>query len=270
VAWNNGFQDYFTTAQMTVDQFTHRLGKESLSPSFSFVAYENTQPIGVILNSIKLMNGKKWAWNGGTSVAPSHRKLGVGRELMNETIDTYKREGVETATLEAFSVNKKAIRLYEASDYKVIDRLLFLEIKGRRERDLFQITYGLPIEAGCLKLYNKNVPWQSQWQNIHNGESLIVRNASGKELGYALFRRVFNEEGDLQTVILYQCETEEEEIGKLMINHIFPANQDINRMTYNFPQVNSLVAGILKEAGFQKAYTDKGVLLEQVFMVMNL
>ncbi|MGG3571466.1 GNAT family N-acetyltransferase [Bacillus gobiensis] len=278
-AWNKGFEDYFSSSQMTVEQFTHRLGKEDLSPSYSFVAYCEEEPVGLILNGIKMMNGKKWAWNGGTSVAPSHRKSGVASKLMKESMDVYEREGVEIASLEAFSVNEKAIRLYEKYGYKIIDHLLFLELKGRRKEDLFQdanknaysIEYGLPKDIGKLKLYNDSVPWQTQWQHIRDGESLVVKDSSENVLGYALYRRVFNGEGNLQSIILYQCECDrhihnKEEVLKYMINYVFQANESIHRMTYNLPESNHSLVDILQEAGFKKAYTPNGTLLEQVFM----
>ena len=114
VAWNKGFEGYYFDMTTTVDFFTRRLILEGLSPSLSVIAYDDERPVGIILNGIRLINGKKVSWNGGTGVDPEYRGKGVGKKLIEAVLAIYEVEGVEVATLEAVKENVKAISLYEA------------------------------------------------------------------------------------------------------------------------------------------------------------
>lgn len=285
-AWNQGFADYYVNVQMSLDQFTFRFGQDELSYDYSFVAYSNEEPVGIILNGIKMLHGQKWAWNGGTSVAGSHRRLGIAKKLMKASLEVYRNEGVEVACLEAFSANEKAISLYEAMGYRVIDRLLFLENKDNVDflrgaavnegegKKSYSFRYGIPQDVSKLPFYKPFVPWRTQWHFIR-GESIIAFNPSNQAVGYALFQRKIDEQGNLRAVTLYQCAVDEKDqansegLIRYLLAHVFPArgSQSYTRTTYNLPQTNNLLVSVLKEAGFKPAFTPDGVPLEQVFMI---
>jgi GNAT superfamily N-acetyltransferase len=278
-AWNKGFADYYSPIQLTVDQFSFRFGLEELSPAYSFVAYYNGEPVGIIMNGIKSFAGRKWAWNGGTSVARAYRRLGVGKALMKATMNLYEHEEVDIACLEAFKVNDKAIALYKAYGYDIVDHLLFLEHTGPLDEKTFTIEgdnrysvqHGTPQQVSRLPFYNTHVPWRTQWKFIRNGESVIVQNEHQKDVGYALYQHKFDEDGKINTVTLYQCVADENEqhqrdIIHLMLAYIFPGHAAYKKTTYNLPASNRLLVDILNGAGFTEAYTSNGAPFEQVFM----
>src|SRR5690606_28819443 len=126
-AWNKGFEGYYFDATTTVDQFTNRMVLEGLSPSLSILAFDCDKPVGLILNGVRMIDGKKVAWNGGTGVAKDYRRNGVGKQLMDATLAIYEEEGVQIATLEAIKQNEKAIKLYENKGYKIVDELVHLQ-----------------------------------------------------------------------------------------------------------------------------------------------
>ncbi|MFY4775355.1 GNAT family N-acetyltransferase [Metabacillus sp. RGM 3146] len=279
-AWNKGFRDYYTPIELSADQLISRMGQMGLSPDYSFVAFDQGEPVGIILNAIKRINGKKRAWNGGTSVAVNYRSLGVGRVLVNKTLELYKKEGVDSASLEAFSVNKKAIRLYERCGYKFQDTLLFFEHKGAMPDNVFKASkvfskhYGIPHEAGQLSFYDSEVPWQTRWNFLCSGESVIVKNDLQKEIGYAIYQRRFNEDGKLSAVVLYQCKVSETEDNKQeillnLLNEVFPPGISYHKTTYNLPSSNELLIHLLEKAEFKEAAAPNGTPLKQAFMVFE-
>lgn len=283
-AWNIGFADYYSNAQMSVSAFTFRLGLYELAPEFSYVAYAEGEPIGLILNGIKEFHGQKWAWNGGTNVAASHRRSGIGKELMAATLELYTREGVNMASLEAFRVNERAIQLYNHYGYQTVDHLLFLEKRevldatgfSKEQTGQYTILRGIPQDVSRLSFYNHHAPWQVRWEFIRAGESVLARNESGNVVGYALFQRRLNDEGKLRAVVLYQCQIDENEpdiehVIRAVLNHVFPAvSYPYTRSTYLLPETNEGVVRLLRAAGFLDARTPEGIPFEQVYMVKQM
>ncbi|MFS0644423.1 N-acetyltransferase family protein [Siminovitchia sp. 179-K 8D1 HS] len=276
-AWNKGFSDYYSNLRMPVDQLAFRFGNDQISPRFSFVAYDDGQPVGVILNAIQTFNGTKWAWNGGTSVSPLHRGQGIGKKLMEATMEIYRKEDVERASLEAFSVNENAIRLYESFGYETVDRLLFLKSTDTflmEEKNEYLLENGLAKRAACLPFYQEQVPWQTRWNFIRQGEAVIAKNRDGEPVGYALYQKRNTEDGSLAAVTLFQCiaaenQSDREGILKSMLANVFSGEKSYPRVVYNLPKSNELLIRILKSSGFKEMYTDSGTLLEQVFMICH-
>ncbi|MBO8165383.1 MAG: GNAT family N-acetyltransferase [Brevibacillus sp.] len=273
-AWNRGFAGYYTNVTTTLDKFVSRMGMEDLSPSLSFVAFVDGKPAGLVLNGLRTVNGSKVSWNGGTCVADEWRGKGVGAALMNATLEALRQEGVALATLEAFRQNERAVALYRKFGYETVDRLLFLERHdpftlqpfGAIGQSRYTVQRVTPREAGMLPFYRSQVPWQTQWQSAREGEALVVRSQEGVTVGYALYKRVHDQAGRLQTIFLLQCEASPEaghaeEIVRLMLNEVFaPHDRICRRSTFNLPASNRLLVQLLEEAGFRPS-------IEQVYMV---
>lgn len=275
--WNNGFAGYFVDAAMSEERFVARLGLEGIYPSLSLVAYVDEEPAGMVLSGIRMIQGKKVAWNGGTCVATAFRGQGVAKALMEAAMQVYQEEGVEVATLEAFRQNERAISLYERMGYQVRDHLLFLT----RTEDFastdpfFQMNApyvgikGVPADVQLLPFYQAMAPWQTQWSGIHDGESVVVTDSRGEVVGYALYKRIFDEAGGVAAITLFQCaaapEREDaEEIIRYTLTRVFAPESKVGRRgTFNFPASQELVVHILEEAGFVPS-------IEQVYMVKML
>ncbi|MCC3358648.1 GNAT family N-acetyltransferase [Bacillus sp. REN16] len=273
VAWNKGFEGYYFNMTTTVDLFTRRLILEGLSPVLSVIAYDGDRPVGLIVNGIRKINGKKVSWNGGTGVDPEYRGKGVGKKLIDTVLAIYEEEDVEIATLEAVKENVTAISLYEKVGYKIVDELVHLQLTDELSTDAFiseenQLTFkrGIPIEAAQVPFYKAMVPWQTQWNNARDGESIIALDEYKGIVGYAIFKRMFNEEGKLQSISLFQCEAEpshkeKEAIVKGLLKMVFgQTNLNVARTAANISVSNNILQGLLKKAGFN-------VKAEQVFMI---
>lgn len=273
VAWNKGFEGYYFDMTTTVDFFTRRLILEGLSPTLSVIAYDEERPVGIILNGIRLINGKKVSWNGGTGVDPEYRRKGVGKKLIDAVLAIYEEEGVEVATLEAVKENAKAISLYEKVGYKIVDELVHLQHTGELSKDAFSsennlYTYkkGNPIDALQAPFYKALVPWQTQWNNARDGESILALDENGNVVGYAIYKRLFNEEATLQSIILFQCEAEpsqlmKEDIVRNLLCMVYGSSDlQVARTAANMSMSNNILRDILEKEGFN-------VKAEQVFMI---
>ncbi|WP_246009520.1 GNAT family N-acetyltransferase [Brevibacillus fluminis] len=272
-AWNKGFEGYFFDATTTVDRFITRFAYEGLSSDLSIVAFHDDQPVGLILSGVRTIDGKKVAWNGGTGVASAYRKQGVGREMMKALMALYEEAGIDVAILEAFRQNEKAIALYQQMGYEIIDQLLFLQNTEAFETNPFAdakklpftVKHGIPQDVRHLSFSDTLHPWQTQWQGVRDGESLIVLNADGQEVGYAIYKRSFDESGKPLQVSLLQCEVrpghvQADDIVRLALSHAFaPWDVACKRTTFNLPASKERVVQSLASAGFTPS-------MEQVYM----
>jgi GNAT superfamily N-acetyltransferase len=276
-AWNEGFQGYFVDMTLSLDKFLSRIHNESLSPEHSLLAFCDGRPAGILLNGIRGSGDRKVAWNGGTGVIPRFRGRGVGKRLMRRTLDIYKRNSVDEATLEAISENDSAIALYKKFGYGITDRLVFLEHEGpcssftRASDESYSVRHVAPTLTARLDFYDPGAAWQAQSQSlsVNNGEAIIVKDASGTDVGYALYKRKFDEAGQVSNIALYQCVArsgvlDAEAVVRSALEHVYdPADVEGRRATYNLKAGDNLVENVLKEAGFK-------LIIEQVHMKVRV
>ncbi|MED4161777.1 GNAT family N-acetyltransferase [Halalkalibacterium halodurans] len=281
-AGNRGFEDYYVNIGFTPDRLVSMLSLTGLSSVHSVVAFYDDRPAGFILNGIRMIGGKQVAWNGGTAVVPELRRQGIGQKLMAATVECYEEQGVELATLEAFRINERAIALYETFGYHIVDQLCFLQHIGALETSFrsksvgendYRVARGTAHDVRLLSFYQHTAPWRTQWFALRGGQSILVKDALNHTIGYALYERVFDGEGSLASIVLYQCEAapgrdDADEIVRVALDALFaPHDEPCKRTTFNMPRANKRVVRILQEAGFTDAHTADGVPFEQVYMV---
>ncbi|MCX8001964.1 MAG: GNAT family N-acetyltransferase [Anoxybacillus mongoliensis] len=261
-AWNAGFEGYYFPIQLTIESFLYRLVGEGLSPSLSIIAFYHDEPIGIVLNGVREWKGTSMAWNGGTGVAPAFRKTGIGKALMEATLDVYQEAGIGLATLEAISENERAIGLYKKFGYEIVDELEYLQFQKAMPRLLedepFQVEITIPQQISHLSFYKGRHPWQTQWQSARDGEAIVVKDERGCDIGYAYYRRIFDATGKHEKTILFQCEAspernDKEHILRLLLAKVFSNCPDeIVKVVANIPVTYSLTTySLLKEIGFQ-------------------
>jgi ribosomal protein S18 acetylase RimI-like enzyme len=277
--WNEGFKGYFVDTTLSLDGYVARLHNEGLSPEYSLIAFRAGKPAGFLLNGIRTNGGKKVAWNGGTGVEPEFRGQGIGNVLLEAALNLYAEEGVELATLEAISANNAAITLYQKFGYEIIDRLIFLQrdgaipakFSGHCDNDSYSIRLVSPASVSGLSFYESSVPWQAQWQSLFlsNGEALVIYDGRGEAVGYALYKKKFDDEGKLSAMVLYQCVacpgkgSAESIVGRALEEVYGPLDTECRRSTYNLSKKNELVLRLLAEAGLT-------TFIEQVHMTKTL
>ena len=265
-AWNRGFEGYFVQLEMTPEQFSNRLVNEGLSLNHSMVGFDGAEPVAIVLNGFRVVDGKRIAWNGGTGIAADYRGRGVSKLLMEENLKIYEEEGIEVATLEAIKENERAIRLYQKFGYGITDALVYLS--GTLELSNLPIHCKpiRPEQLPTYQFYKENVPWQCQWQSVKSGEAQIYYDENQTPIGYSLFKRAWNQQGQLERVFLYQlelfAEVKEETMKSILISITEGNQRPVNFMTINASLTNPIIP-ILMDLGFEKK-------TEQVQMVKKM
>lgn len=275
--WNKGFEGYFINSTMNLDKFLSRTVNEGLSLEHSLVVYENSDPIGFVMNGFRVIEGKRVAWNGGTGIAAEHRGKGIGKILMERNLQLYYEQGADIALLEALIQNKAAIKLYQSVGYGITEQLISLQHTEALDASLLQpnannryvTKRGLPVEVKGLSFYRHLSAWQTQWASLKDGESIIISDEGDEVIGYALFKRVFGEDGNLATIALYQCESipgreDTKDILKAVLSEVYaPVSSSCKRITMNIRDSNKELIGVLERLGFT-------TFVEQVHMMRQL
>ncbi|MGN7166090.1 GNAT family N-acetyltransferase [Paenibacillus cellulositrophicus] len=271
--WNEGFKGYSVPITMSMDMLLKRSADQGLSLAQSIVGCVDGIPVGFVMNGLRNNGGVKTAWNGGTGIIPAYRGKGIGKLLIKASLELYKAEGADVALLEALSDNKPAISLYERMGYEVIDDLFFYECKSLKDEALtgggsgkYEFRRGIPQDIQRLHVPVNNQPWQTQWESVVNGESLIAFDPEGQPAGYALYKRGFDDQGTHTSTSLFQCKVlggQSEDALALMkglLSEVFgPSSLGLTLRTVNIPGSETMLTGVLKEAGF-------GISVSQVHM----
>ena len=257
-AWNDGFEGYFVQIKLNAEAFLTRLVGEGLSPSQSIVAFDENKPVGIVLNGFRQVDGKKIAWNGGTGVATDYRGKGVSRAIMEETLEVYKQENVDIATLEVIKENERAIKLYEKYGYVITDHLLFITGEYKPVIDSLGIKEDLvrPEQFAGFSFYKEDVPWQCSWKSAKQGEAKVFYNQADEPIGYAIYRRVWNDEKKLDRIVFHQLELLDQEKVEYIPKFIGSiTTEPVNITTINFSASNP-VSNYFIEQGLQ-VYTEQ-------------
>jgi ribosomal protein S18 acetylase RimI-like enzyme len=264
--WNEAFQDYFVNLTLSLEGYVARLQREGLSPEHSLMAFCDGRPAGFLLNGLRMVAGKRVAWNGGTGVSPEFRRRGLAKALLQAALDIYRQHGVDLATLEAIKENESAISLYRQVGYEIVDQLLFLQHDGKLdERSIddeglrpYSIQSVAPQAVSKLSFYPSLVPWQAQWQSVslNNGEALVVTEADGAVVGFALYKKKTDEQENVSSIALYQCiagtdGASAEAVLRRALKHLYgPLDLDCRRTTHSLGRSSLTVQQMLRECGF--------------------
>ncbi|CDN45311.1 hypothetical protein BN871_HB_00070 [Paenibacillus sp. P22] len=269
--WNEGFAGYFVPIVLSVESFVNRLVLEELSPALSFIACRDSRAVGIVLNGIREVQGRKVAWNGGTGVAQKERGTGVGQAMIDHALELYREQGVHIATLEAISENQRAISLYKSRGYEVVDDMLYLACDSKLP-DLAADVDGLTAVPGTaldLKPYERMLPWQFQWPSYRrDGQSLLVLE-QGKPVACALYRRSFDPAGADIGVTISQLRVldgreDREALLRFLLARIAEPGRSSYKRTVPMLRSDDALLRLLTELGFKPSN------LEQVFMMQEL
>jgi len=272
--WNRGFQGYAVDLTQTLDSLLTRIISHGISISDSFVAFMDGEAVGFLLNGLRVSGDAKLAWNGGTAVVSEMRGKGVGKKLVEATLEFYVKESVNRAMLEAISNNESAIKLYSRCGYEVVDELTFLqhdevvhEWQSTSSSQSYTAISVPPVVTGELSFYYPLSPWQAHWESVGLacGEGVLVHDTSGEPVGYALIKKKFTREGRVESISLFQCEVapgrrDASEIASFTLQKAFAAELGkLKRTTYNLRKSNRVVTDVLHRVGFT-------TFIEQVHM----
>lgn len=272
--WNEGFSEYLNDMSYTEERMAARLKRYRIDLSLSVAVYLDGQPAGFVQIGVQQAHGVKTAWNAGTGIHPACRGKGVGKELLQEAIRRLKGADVHSFSLETRVENKPAIALYQRVGFESVNRLSLFENRGvispfPLSDRVYTSAPMAPEALRELPFYLRNSRWIDQWFHMREDQTLVVCDAAGDRVGYALFDRERDEQGNLKAIHLKHCEVkpgcpDPEGIVSYLLQRVFaPYDEAILRTAYYVPSSNDILIAMLLESGFSR-------LFEEHLMLLNL
>ena len=173
-----GFVDYIIQIEMDVKTFAnHFFGVEGNEREYSFIAFKNNEPVGVILSGLRTDEPFKTLRCGAMSIKPEERGNGLAQDLMVKHEEVAKMLGCKQLFLEVIVGNDRAIAFYKKSGYeKVYDltyRKLLVEEKGikfKRDESVYKQVVETDIEEirKLRSLDLSHMPWQGSFPYIQD------------------------------------------------------------------------------------------------------
>ena len=185
-AFNDAFSDYLVPMVMTPQQLAEMQTRRGYLAAASLGAFEGERIVGFVLTGI---DGDR-AYNSGTGVAISHRRRGIGRELMRGVIDLLAARGSKSYQLEVIEDNVRAAELYRAAGFKERRRLQCWTFESDMKTTAKELA-NADLEAIAASA-DAELSWQNSLASIERASEPYV--VLGDERGAAV---VFPRSGDL-------------------------------------------------------------------------
>ncbi|HFA51193.1 MAG TPA: GNAT family N-acetyltransferase [Bacteroidetes bacterium] len=122
--FNEAFSDYFVKFNATEEYLRTRWKGARVDYNLSFGYFVDGHMRGFIMHGIDFHEGRLTAFNCATGIEPPYRGKGILGEIYKTAIAALKKHGVQSSLLEVISINKKAIRAYEKTGFKIRNGLL--------------------------------------------------------------------------------------------------------------------------------------------------
>lgn len=176
------FSDYVVKMSPTREQLLEMFTRRGWVPDVSVAAVEGGE-IGAF--TVNCVDGLL-AYDGGTGVAPAHRRRGLARALMNRSFELLRDRGCTTYILEVLEDNGPALDLYRSCGFVETRRLQCWTFDRPTSEPL-------PRAGVCNdRWWTSDPSWQNATRSISRAADASI--TLGTEDGYAI---VFPSNGDL-------------------------------------------------------------------------
>jgi ribosomal protein S18 acetylase RimI-like enzyme len=126
-AFIEAFSDYVIPFALTEAQFRNHISLNAVDLDRTVGCEEGGRLVGFSLNGFGLWDGKLTVYDAGTGVVPSHRRLGISREMFEMMMPLFAESGIEQFLLEVITTNDAAIALYEGLGFRTSRELALLQ-----------------------------------------------------------------------------------------------------------------------------------------------
>lgn len=177
-AFTDAFSDYEVELEMSLEKFQEMIKTRDLNPDYSLGCFDGNRMVGFILIGVRIIDGKKWAYDGGTGTVKDFRRKGLGEKLLRECISFLKEKQFSHFILEVLENNLPAINLYTKHGFRKTRRLECFEMP--KENLLKTSSAKLPFDPRFSNINNLQLAdyllFEPTWQN----NLTSVRNQPGK------------------------------------------------------------------------------------------
>ncbi|HYK05529.1 MAG TPA: GNAT family N-acetyltransferase [Thermoanaerobaculia bacterium] len=113
-AFADAFSDYVVKLSPTREQLAEMLTRRGYLPEASVGMFDDGRLVAFTLNGV---DGER-AYDSGTGVVLSHRRRGLGRRIMEASMDVLRERGCASYVLEVIDANAPAVELYRGLGFR--------------------------------------------------------------------------------------------------------------------------------------------------------
>ena len=193
------FSDYQVKLDMSFLKFRNMMVRRGLKPEMSVGIFDDGKIIGLVLNGVRVWNGRVTAYDLGTGIVPEYRKMGLTGEALKVVKRLCREKEVECYLLEVLQENTGAVELYRKNGFKVsreFDCYTLRKKNIERKRDtaikkfdFFSDEQWEKIEKYC----DFNPSWQNSTDSIRAAQENFEYFAAvieGEIAGYGIMEKV--------------------------------------------------------------------------------
>src|SRR5829696_4148908 len=158
-ALTKSFEGYVMPVNVTAQGYERRFRPENVDPFASYVYFRETRPVAVALVARRGWTSRIAAM----AVAPEARGMGLGKVIMQDTIDEAVERGDRSVLLEVFEHNTPAVKLYGRLGFRPSRRLVgYHHDPGGTASEVIDKLYGLDPLAFARVVASEgesDLPW---------------------------------------------------------------------------------------------------------------
>lgn len=190
-AFSAAFSDYVVPFAITREQLAEMITRRGWVPELSVAAFEGDAIVAFTVNCVE---GDR-AYDSGTGVVPTHRRLGLGRQVMEKSFELLRGQCREFV-LEVIATNTKAYDLYRSLGFEVSRGFQCWTYEGESHSLTVSQSHTDPVRPCDCETVRLSVDIEPSWQNSDASiaRARAERVTIGDERGYAI---IFPGNGDL-------------------------------------------------------------------------
>lgn len=222
---NTAFSDYIVPAATFTEPFYEQWTRRNdICPDSSLVALDGRQPVALLLIGRR---GRRF-WFGILGVVPSHRRRGIGRELMTLGLAAAREEQAQIATIDVIQGNYQAIALYVGLGFRVRREVALLRKEGNvlagplSAVPPLTIRRGVAAEVEGLGGCSIERPWQSSAETMWKTPRTLslIALARGEAVGALCGRVMGSTERILSHLYVLPC-ARQQGVGTALLGQFF-------------------------------------------------
>lgn len=251
-----GFSDYMIKFDISKEDFLKRFfGPEGNNLAHSFIAFDDGNPIGVILGGMKDYEGTKTLRCGGLCVHPEYRGKGISKEFFKLHKQVAVDNGCKQLFLEVIVGNNRAIKFYENLGYDKVYDLIYYSLKDTAglHSENHSLVNIRPIDFDAVlnlswEIKDTHINWQNDFDYVKKIQGLVHYGAyEGSTLIGAL---TINPVNGKIFFIWTRNQYRHRGIGRSLLAKAV-SDLNLNSLTISFPN-NASIECFVKHIGFQK------------------
>lgn len=254
-AFSTGFSDYIIKFNMTQDVFEKRFFyTEGNSTEYSFVAFHDNDPVGVILGGIKNYEGIKTLRCDTFAISPDYRGTEISKKLFQLHEQTAIENHCRQLFLEVIVCNDRAIKFYKKMGYDKIYVLSYFSLENLNALNKYNINMmdvkpiGISMFENALEnLKDVHINWQNDIDYIKKSPDAALFGAF--EDNRLIAALCINDSGRISCIWVEKSKRNMGTAAALLNKACRELN--LSKLNIGFPN-NNLLEGFLKKIGFKR------------------